>query len=147
MPSVASRAQNFFPNLILRSPLHPVLSGKYTIIEFTGRKSGRKYSTPVAYVKEGERILMTTDSPWWRNMSGGAPVKVWVGGRRREGTATAVTDPERSAAILRMLVDAIPSYAGPAELAREGGRVSDAEIARAVAEGRVAIEVDVEGRA
>jgi hypothetical protein len=42
------------------------------------------------------------------------------------------------------LVDAIPSYAGPAELDRQGGRVSDAEVARGVAEGRVGIEVKLE---
>lgn len=144
MATLASRAQNLFPNLILRSPLHFVMSGKYTIIEFKGRKSGRSYSTPVAYVREGDKILITTDSPWWRNMSGGAPVTVVLRGRRVSGKGTAVTDPARSAEILRKLVDAIPSYAGPAELERTDGRVSDAEISRAVAEGRVAIEVEME---
>ncbi len=147
MATLASRAANFFPSMVLRSPLHFVMSGKYVIIEFTGRKSGRTYSTPVAYVREGDKILITTDSPWWRNLKGGAPVKLVLRGRKVSGTGTAVTDPERSAQILRMLLDAIPSYAGPAELEKTGGRVSDEEVKRAVAEGRVAIEVELGGAA
>jgi deazaflavin-dependent oxidoreductase (nitroreductase family) len=147
MPSAVDTAKNLFPRLILRSPLHVLMSGKYLIIEFTGRKSGKRYTTPVAYVREGDRVYVSTDSPWWRNMSGGAPVKLRLKGRTVEGNATAIPDPERSAEIIRMLVDAIPSYAKPAHLTVEDGRVSDAEVAKAVAEGRVAVEVDLKGQA
>lgn len=140
----AGDLKNLFPSLILRSPLHPAMSGKYTIIEFTGRKSGRQYATPVAYIREGDRVLLSTDSPWWRNFTDPAPVRLRLRGRTVAGTATAVTDPEAAAAIIRRLVDAIPSYARPAELVKEDGRVSDAEIARGVAEGRVGIEVRLE---
>ena len=53
-------------------------------------------------------------------------------------------DPGDSAAALRRLVDNIPSYARPAGLARDNQRrISDAEIARAVAAGRVGIAVDL----
>lgn len=145
MPSAADRVRNVFPSLILRSPLHPIMSGRYAIIEFTGRKSGRRYATPIAYVRDGDRVLLSTDSPWWRNVAGGAPVRLHLRGRTVPGTATAITDPEEAAAIIRRLLDAIPSYAKPAHLAREDGRVSDAEVARGVAAGRVGIEVVLEG--
>jgi deazaflavin-dependent oxidoreductase (nitroreductase family) len=132
---------NTFPSMIIRSPLHAIMSSKYAIIEFRGRKSGRIYRTPVAYVRDGDRILMSTDSPWYRNVAGGAPVRMVVRGRTVVGTADTVTDADASAAILRKLVDAIPSYSRPAGLAREEGRVSDAEIRRAIAAGRVSIEI------
>jgi hypothetical protein len=43
--------------------------------------------------------------------------------------------------VIRRLVDTIPSYARMAGLARDGGHVSDGEIARDVNDGRVGIEV------
>lgn len=132
---------NTFPSMIIRSPLHAIMSSRYAIIEFRGRKSGRTYRTPVAYVRDGDRILMSTDSPWYRNVAGGAHVRMVVRGRTVEGTADTVTDADASAAILRKLVDAIPSYSRPAGLAREDGRVSDGEIRRAIAAGRVSIEI------
>jgi deazaflavin-dependent oxidoreductase (nitroreductase family) len=144
MPSTADRLKNLFPTLILRSPFHGILSGRYAIIEFTGRKSGRRYATPIAYVREGDRVLISTDSPWWRNLVGGAPVRLRLRGRTVAGTATAVTDRDEAAAIVRRLVDAIPSYAGPAGMTREAGRVADDEIDRAVARGRIAIRVELE---
>ena len=132
---------NAFPSIIIRSPLHAIMSSKYAIIEFKGRKSGRLYRTPVAYVRDGDRILMSTDSPWYRNVAGGAHVRMLVRGRTVEGIADTVTDADTSAAILRQLVDAIPSYSRPAGLAREDGRVSDSEIRRAIGAGRVSIEI------
>src|SRR5579863_8702157 len=101
---------NAFPSMIIRSPLHAIMSSKYANIEFKGRKSGRVYRTPVAYVRDGDRILMSTDSRWYRNVAGGAHVRMLVRGRTVEGTADTVTDADASAAILRQLVDAIPSY-------------------------------------
>ncbi len=74
MASTAARFANTVPMLILRSPVHRLMSGRYAIIEFTGRKSGRRYATPIAYVRDGDRVLLSTDSPWWRNLKGGATV-------------------------------------------------------------------------
>ncbi|MQA82506.1 MAG: DUF385 domain-containing protein [Streptosporangiales bacterium] len=136
---------NHIPALVLRSPLHRILSARYLLLEFTGRKTSRTFRAPVAYVLDhAHRIVLTTDSPWWRNFTAPAPVRLWLRGRVVAGTATAMADPNQTAAALRRLVDAIPSYARPAGLARDTHRhVSDAEIARAVAAGRVGIDIDV----
>ena len=66
-----ARAMNRVPAAVLRSPLHRVMSGKYLLLSFTGRKSGRRYTTPLAYLAKGDDLLMTTDSPWWRNLRRG----------------------------------------------------------------------------
>ncbi len=140
-----ARVGNAFPNLILRSPLHGLMSGRYAIIEFTGRRSGRRYATPIAYLRDGDRILLSTDSGWQRNLVGGAPVRLQLRGRTLAGQATTMVDHDESKAVIRRLVDAIPSYARLAGMAREGGRVSDAEIARVVDQGgRVGISVALE---
>lgn len=135
---------NAFPSIIIRSPLHPIMSSKYAIIEFKGRKSGRIYRTPVAYVRDGDEVLLSTDSPWYRNVAGGAHVRLRLRGRMVGGIADTVTDTDASTAILRKLVDEIPSYSRPAGLAKENGRVSDAEIHRAIGAGRVSIVVTLE---
>jgi deazaflavin-dependent oxidoreductase (nitroreductase family) len=120
------------------------MSSKYAIIEFKGRKSGKTYRTPIAYVRKGDRVLLSTDSPWHRNLAGGAPVRMVLRGRTVAGTARTVTDADEAAAILRTLVDAIRTYARPSGLAKEGGSVSDREIRRALGAGRVSIEVELE---
>lgn len=144
MPSLAVRAKNFFPSVIIRSPLHAMMSAKYTTLTFTGRKSGRMYRTPIAYVREGNRVLMSTAAPWHRNLTGGAPVTLRLRGHLLQGIATTVHERSVNEAIVRTLVEAIPSYAGPAGLAVMDGRVPDTEIVRSVAAGRVAIVVELD---
>lgn len=140
-----ARIGNAFPTLILRSPLHGLMSHRYAIIEFTGHRSGRRYATPIAYLRVGDRILLSTDSRWQRNLVGGAAVNLHLRGRTLAGHATAIEDPQASEAVIRRLVDAIPSYARLAGLARENGRVSDAEITRAVSPGgRIGVSVRLE---
>lgn len=144
MVSVVDRLKNLFPTLFLRSPAHAVMSRQYMIIEFTGRRSGRTYRTPIAYVRDGGRLLASTDSPWWRNLEADPAVGLRLAGRDVAGTATVFTDPPQAAPIIRQLVDAIPSYARMAGMTRQGGRVSDDEILRAIADGRIAIAITLE---
>ncbi len=76
------------------------MSSRYLLITFTGRRSGKQYTTPVAYLGEGDTIILTTDSPWWKNLRGGAPVRLRVKGQDLTGTAEAVTDEEAIAEAL-----------------------------------------------
>ncbi len=144
MASPAARLANAVPTLVPRSRLHRLMSGRYAIIEFTGRTSGRHYSTPIAYVQDGGRVLLSTDSKWWRYLSGGAPVRLRTRGPDVPGTATPLLDPAASLAVIRQLTDAISSYARMARLASRDGQVPDSEIVRQIQEGRVAIEVTLE---
>ena len=136
-----SRLTNTMPRLILRSPIHRVMSGKYTIITFRGRTSGRTYTTPVAYAFDGDAVVVSTDSPWWRNLEGGRDVVLRLRNRDVTAVASPVHDRERAQRILRRLVDEIPTYARFAGLERSGSAVPDEVIARAVDGGRVAIEI------
>ena len=69
---------------ILRSPLHGVLSQNTLLLEFTGRKSGRKLSTPVSYhSSDGVAHCFTRKSfVWWKNINSGEPVYVTIKGKR-----------------------------------------------------------------
>ncbi len=77
---------------ILRSPLHTRISDRLILLGFTGRKTGKQYVTPVGYHWEDGDIINFTQSPWARNLEGGAAVTVWLKGEKRQGTAKATQD-------------------------------------------------------
>ncbi|MFI6318723.1 nitroreductase/quinone reductase family protein [Nonomuraea sp. NPDC050556] len=70
------------------------MSRNTMIMRVVGRKSGRTYTFPVRYQRHEDTITCYTDSGWWKNLRGGAPVTVLVRGRQLHGTAHPVTDKE-----------------------------------------------------
>jgi hypothetical protein len=65
--------------LILRSPVHRLLSGSIALITYRGRKSGKTYTLQAQYVQADGLIYILPGAPeqktWWRNLRGGAPVQ------------------------------------------------------------------------
>jgi len=72
------------------------LGPRFAVIEWTGRRSGRRFSTPVAYLLRGDEAWVTTGDAWWRNLHSDPSMRVWLSGTRVEGDAAPVTDPEES---------------------------------------------------
>jgi deazaflavin-dependent oxidoreductase (nitroreductase family) len=140
-----SRLTNAVPSLVLRSPWHRLMSGRYAVLEFTGRTTGRTFRTPVAYVQDGSRVLMSTDSGWWRNLVHGPDVRLRLRGCEVHGTARVVDDRAEAVDVLDELVHRVPGYARPAGLAATRGEVPVSELERAVAEGRRSIEISLVG--
>jgi deazaflavin-dependent oxidoreductase (nitroreductase family) len=67
-----------------------------------GRRSGREYTTPVAYTRDGERLLVyasqggSPDHPdWYQNLVANPSVTVEVGSERYEAVATPLQGAER----------------------------------------------------
>jgi hypothetical protein len=74
-----------------------IVGRNVAIITYTGRRSGRTISTPVAYRRKGDDLEIAANMPeaknWWRNFTGdGAPLSVQVNGVERAGHAVAVRD-------------------------------------------------------
>ena len=83
---------------MLRSPIHSFCSKGLMLITFTGRKSQRKFTTPVRYVVVDGVIRCFTSATnlWWRNLKGGADVELRVAGKEAWYRAEAIFDePER----------------------------------------------------
>jgi deazaflavin-dependent oxidoreductase (nitroreductase family) len=79
---------NAIATTILRSPWHRMRSDRLLLLTFTGRKSGKAFTTPLRYVQEGETLrLLVVRSPWWKNLVGEAAVHVLLRGQMRTGTA------------------------------------------------------------
>ena len=116
------RLINSVVSSILRSPLHRLLSGRLALLTFYGRKSGRRYTTPVGYGRTDGTLLVDTESPWWRNLRGGARVGVRLRGRDRAGTAEVITDEAWMREAYRIILAATPATSwavrGPASRSR-----------------------------
>lgn len=68
-----------------------------TVVTYTGRRSGRTFSIPVAYSRRGDDLMIGVEFPdqkrWWRNFSGaGGPLAVRLEGVDRRGHAVARRD-------------------------------------------------------
>jgi deazaflavin-dependent oxidoreductase (nitroreductase family) len=69
---------------LLSSPLMcRVLGNRVVTLYVVGRKSGRRYVLPVAYVRDGDDLLIGTPFGWVRNLRTGEPIAVRFKGKRR----------------------------------------------------------------
>jgi hypothetical protein len=98
-------AANPLVRLLLRSPLHFVLSGTLLLLTYTGRESGKRYTIPVAYSRASDIVTVFTHHTWWKNVQAGAPVVVEIKRRRFAGVAEAINNdqPVIGAALLAHL--------------------------------------------
>lgn len=90
------RLQNPFMKWLLKSRLHFMVSQSYMLLNVTGRKSGKLYSTPVQYFQQGHVLVVITrrDYQWWRNLIGGAETTVQLRGKLVTGYATISLNPD-----------------------------------------------------
>lgn len=69
---------------ILRSPLHGLMSTGLLLATVTGRRTGRRYTIPVGYQKDGDRFVILVSKArrknWWRNYIDPAPIELRVAG-------------------------------------------------------------------
>ena len=107
---VVNRAANPAVRLLLRSPLHPLVSGQLALITVTGRRSGRSYTIPVGYGLRDDIVNIPVGWParkrWWRNLRGdGAPVRVRLRGREYAGFGIARGDEREGVRVVVRLED------------------------------------------
>jgi hypothetical protein len=98
---------NRLMSAMLRSPLHRVASRSVMLITFTGRKSGKIYTTPISYACEEDVVTAFTSAKWSRNLVGGAPVTLNIKNKDYQGTADVVDDKEAVAEALRTFLNQV----------------------------------------
>lgn len=105
IPKFAFYIINPLMKLILRTPLHGLVSDDLTLITFTGRKTGKKYTTPVGFIEMNGSIMMFTDSPWWRNIEEEPNITLRLKGERVQGQAEIISDPGLIREYLQKMVE------------------------------------------
>lgn len=123
---------NDFVAWVLRSPLHGLLSNGMMLITVTGRKTGKKYTTPVGYYREGDTLWVITsrDRTWWKNLQGGAEVGLLL--KRKSLTVHAEVELEEKAVAARIpdYLRRVPQAAKPMGIRMEDGQPNAEDIAR-----------------
>lgn len=111
LPWLQRHVGNPIVTAILRSQAHGILSGGTMLLTVVGRRTGRRYTIPVGYVRQDGTLDVLVAGRdlkrWWRNLEGGAPVELLVRRRIVAGQAEALTferDPRRFTLALRNYV-------------------------------------------
>ncbi len=131
---------------IMRSPLHGFVSKNMMLITYTGRKSGKQYTTPVNYLeiaKNGSTFLYTTsyrERVWWRNLRGGAEVTLRLQGRDLPARAEVVEELEQVAQELGAYLRQAPNLGRYLSVSMDEGGTPDVEDLQRAAEKMVVVK-------
>lgn len=91
--SVWSAASSRCVGVLLRSPAHRLLDHQLIELTYSGRRSGRRISVPVAFARDGADVVVFVGhherKQWWRNFEQPSPVRVRLSGRDHDATAEA----------------------------------------------------------
>jgi deazaflavin-dependent oxidoreductase (nitroreductase family) len=94
IPPYVNSAMKF----VLGSPVHGLVSKTVLLITFTGRKSGKTYTTPVSYSQDNDQVTIFSHADWWKNLRGGAQVTLHIRGRDFKGLAEPVAENKQAVA-------------------------------------------------
>ncbi len=75
----------------------PLMGRGFVVITYTGRRSGKTFSTPVNYWRSGDELVIGVAMPdkksWWRNFLGeGGPITLHLREGDRTGHAVTTRD-------------------------------------------------------
>jgi deazaflavin-dependent oxidoreductase (nitroreductase family) len=134
---------NDFVKFFLRTPLY-VFMGDTMLLTVTGCKTGKKYTTPVGFYRDGDTlwIISNRERTWWRNVKGGADVEIRIRGKDVTGFAEAILDEESVAAQVMEYVRRIPMSAKALGVRVENGKPHPEDAAR-LAKERLFVKIKI----
>jgi len=101
---------NPFIRWMLGSRAHRMMSGRLMLLSFTGRRTGRLYTTPVSYVREGTDLLVPGGGAWWKNLTS-STARVRLQGSWRVVTPEVVREPAAISEVLGRMLAVNPAIA------------------------------------
>lgn len=150
MTATARRAPPGWLNALmrvqLRTPGLQRLVGRSTaLVTFTGRRSGRRFTTPISYTRIGSRVILTAhrSRKWWRNLSAQPRVVLRLAGIDVAGHAR-VLKGEAALDDLTRFLERQRLLAKATGVSVAGGKARRADVER-VLEDTVVVAVDLDG--
>lgn len=107
---VVVRYSNPFMKLVLGGRAHRIMSSRLMLLSFTGRRTGRSYTTPVSYVRDGADLLVPGGGAWWKNLTNGTAV-VRLQGISRVVTPEVIREPGAMSEVLGRMLALNPAIA------------------------------------
>jgi deazaflavin-dependent oxidoreductase (nitroreductase family) len=92
LPRIAKAAMSFQVWLLRRGWLGS-LGDEIMVVTVTGRKTGRQYSTPIGFLRDGETIIaLSRGSNWYKNAVATGKATIEIKQQRLDVRVEAVTD-------------------------------------------------------
>ena len=86
---------NAFTRTALSTPgVAKGIGRKLILLYVFGRKSGKRYAIPIAYMEHDGKVLIGTQFGWSRNLRTGDPIQVRYKGQLRSADVEVVDDPD-----------------------------------------------------
>jgi hypothetical protein len=106
---------NAVVEVVLKSPLHRVMSGTLALIRYQGLHSGNEYTLPVQYADTHGGLVVVVGKPgtktWWRNFTTMGQAQILLAGSWKPVTAHALVgseDPDAVTPLLRSYATRFP---------------------------------------
>lgn len=130
---------------VLRSALHPLLSRNLALLTYRGRRTGRAYTIPVSYQRDGGQVTVFSNQRWWRNLRGGARVELRLRGKRVPGRAEVHEDgPTVVAAVRDYLARKGPGAGRTINLRLPDGGIPDDRVLTEATRSHVVVRITLE---
>ena len=100
------RIANPFVRTLLGSRAHGLLSGRLLVLDYRGRRSGRRYRIPLRYAETGAGELVAVAvvperKQWWRSFTEPAPASVLLRGSSVDVVGALASGDRRAAVLAR----------------------------------------------
>jgi hypothetical protein len=102
-PAALVGSLNPIMRALLRTPVGRLVK-PLALIDFQGRRSGRRYRVPVGWHEVDGAAIVFSPASWRVNFAGGAPATVHRRGHKGRMTGTLVTDPSEVATALQSVL-------------------------------------------
>jgi len=140
-----SHWMNTSMRLMLRTPgLQRVIGRSTSLLTFTGRKSGRSYTTPISYSRNGASVILTghVSRQWPKNVAANPRVRLRLEGTEYEGKARILAREEALPFYVGLLEDQ-PLLAKISSVELDADGNADRRQAEAALEETVVVLVDL----
>jgi len=127
-PLILVRVMNPIMRVVLRTQLGRLVR-PFALLEFTGRRSGRRFLVPVGWHEIDSRHVAITPAPWRVNFRDGIPVTVWFRAQRQDLIGVLDDDTGQVAVALQSLADRRGSLRPVGVDIPAGHRVTAADVA------------------
>ena len=131
---------------LLKSPFHRMISKGVMLVTVTGRKSGRTVSTPTNYLRDGNMLWVISwrDRKWWRNLRGGAKVRVLLAGKRVEGHGQVIEEKKSVAQSLFDYYRKVPQAAKYVQIGLDAAGLPVSADCERASQNMVVVKIDLE---
>jgi len=93
---------NFVTRPLLRSRLHPLLSGQLMVLSYTGGRSGHSYSFPIGYFDwDAGEVISFSSRKWPFGLAGARDLELQIRGTSQPARPDVTRDPKEKSDLLR----------------------------------------------